>query len=170
MVNRLPPEAFSFYVSLGPDRAYQSVAAKFGVSKTTVANHAKAENWQARVEEIERKAREQTDAHAVETVEAMNSRHLKMVKVIQAKALETLRQMPLSSALAAARALEASVKLERTIRGEPSDRTAVGIEDTVRREYARWFDSPSGEGVKPEAPLAEETTEEDDTDERTSVQ
>ncbi len=37
------------------------------------------------------------------------------------------------------RALEMSIKQERTIRGEPSDRTAVSIEEVIKREYSQWM-------------------------------
>ncbi|MBI3844525.1 MAG: hypothetical protein HY292_07770 [Planctomycetes bacterium] len=149
MVNRLPEEAFSYYVSLGPERSYQAVADKFDVSKTTVANHATDEKWQTRIDEIEKKAREATDASAIESIESMNSRHLKMIKVIQTKSLEALKSMPLNSAMAAVRALEASVKLERTIRGEPSDRTAVSVEDAIKREISSWLTSVEEKGGMP---------------------
>ena len=68
----------------------------------------------------------------------MNTRHLKAFKVIQGKALEALRSMSLDSAMDAVRALDLAVKGERLTRGEPSDRTAVSIEDTIRREFDRW--------------------------------
>jgi AcrR family transcriptional regulator len=147
MANRLGEDAFSYYVSLGPERSYQAVAERFGVSKTTVANHATAGKWQARLEEVERRAREGSETKMVESIEEMNLRHLKMLKVVQAKALEALRSIPLNTALAAARALDASMKLERTIRGEPSERTSVNLEEVIRREYDRWLlkdgESPS---------------------------
>jgi hypothetical protein len=69
----------------------------------------------------------------------MNVRHLKSLRVIQAKALETLRTLPLSSAMDAVRALDIGLKGERVVRGEPSDRSAVSVEDTIKREYSRWM-------------------------------
>ena len=33
----------------------------------------------------------------------------------------------------------AALKEERVIIGEPSERTAVTIEDVIKREYARWM-------------------------------
>ena len=35
--------------------------------------------------------------------------------------------------------LEITMKQERLLHGEPSERTAVSIEDTIKREYERWM-------------------------------
>ena len=69
----------------------------------------------------------------------MTQRHLRSLKVIQAKALEALKMMALGSAMDAVRALDLSIKQERTIRGEPSDRTAINVEQLIREEYDRWL-------------------------------
>jgi len=136
---RLPPTAVEFYASLGADRSYQAVADHFGVSKRAVVYRATRENWQAQVAEIEAKAKQTAQQRAMESLEEMNVRHLKSLRVVQAKALETLRTMPLSSAMDAVRALDLGLKGERLVRGEPSDRSAVSVEDAIRREYSRWM-------------------------------
>ncbi|MHC4946472.1 MAG: hypothetical protein ACYTG7_25965 [Planctomycetota bacterium] len=74
-----------------------------------------------------------------ETLEQMSERHIKVCKLIQGKALEALKSMPLSTAMEAVRALDLAIKQERLIRGEPTDRSAVNIEDVIRREYDRWL-------------------------------
>ena len=141
MTGKIPPDAFMVYFSLGPDRSYQTVAEHFQVSKRAVVKMAVNENWQERVEKLERKAREATEQKAVETLEAMHTRHLKSVRVIQGKALEALKAQSLSSAMEAVRALELSIKQERLIRGEPTDRSVLAVEDVIRREYARWLEN-----------------------------
>ncbi len=138
MSAKLPSDAFDYYFALGTERSYQAVADHFGVSKTAVVNKANKERWQGRVERLEAKAREAADQKNAESLEQMNTRHLKAFKVIQGKALEALRSMSLDSAMDAVRALDLAVKGERLTRGEPSDRTAVSIEDTIRREFDRW--------------------------------
>ena len=35
--------------------------------------------------------------------------------------------------------LTQSIKQENVILGEPGDRTAVSVEETIRREYERWM-------------------------------
>lgn len=139
MSARLPPEAFEFYVGLGPDRSYQAVAERYGVTKRAVTKRASRDRWQPRVAELEAKARRTAEQRALETLEDMNSRHLKSLRVVQGKALEALRGMPIESAMEAVRALDIGIRHERLIRGEPSDRTAISVEDVVRREYSRWM-------------------------------
>ena len=140
MANRkIPQDAFFFYVGLGPSRSYQQVAEKFGVTKRTVVNVAVKDRWQDRVVELERKARDATNDKAQESLEEMNERHLKLCRLVQSRALEALRRFPLENAVAAARALESSIRQERIVRGEPGDRTATSIEETIRGEYERWM-------------------------------
>lgn len=150
MTSRLPPDAFQFYVSLGDDRSYSAVARRYDVSKRAVSKRATREDWQARLERIERDARERADQKAVETLEAMSERHLKVIRFVQGRALEALRTLPLSTGMEAVRALDLAIKQERTIRGEPSDRTAVAVEDVIKREAERWLgpdeDNNDGEG------------------------
>ena len=57
----------------------------------------------------------------------------------------------------AVRALAVSVREERVILGEPSDRTAISMEDTIRKEYERWL-VPAGAYAT--VPVPEETTDE----------
>ena len=139
MANRIPSDAFEYYVSLGPERSYQKVADHFGVSKRAVTKLAGREQWQHKVVELERKSRERVEKKVLESLEAMSLRHLKSLKVIQGKALEALRSMPLATAMEAVRALDMAIRQERIVRGEPSERTAVSVEEAVRREYERWM-------------------------------
>src|SRR5262249_23248859 len=139
MRNRIPPDAFEYYLGLGPRRGYAAVAQHFGVSVRGVTKRALKEGWQARLARIEEDARRKADEQAAETLQAVNGRHLKMLRAIQAKAVQALQAMPLDSALAAVRALDLSIKQERLILGEPSERTEVAVEQLVRREHERWM-------------------------------
>ena len=139
MNRKIPPGAFEHYYGLGPGRSYQAVADEYGVTKQAVGKIAKREGWAERVRGIDADSKKKVDQQLAETVEDMNSRHLKMLKIVQAKGLEALKTKPLSSAMEAVRAIEMSVRQERVIRGEPGDRSAVSVEDTIRREYERWM-------------------------------
>jgi hypothetical protein len=147
---KIPPDAFYLYMSLGPKGSYEAVAEKYGVSKRAVTALAAKERWQERLQEIQKKAADATKEKVIESLEAMNERHLKALRAIQAKALDALRSVPLNTALAAVRALDLSIRQERTIRGEPSDRTAVSVEDVIRREYERWMVTPEKNTEAPE--------------------
>ena len=136
---KIPQDALLYYVALGPGRSYEKVAKEYGVSKRAIVDHAVRENWQDRIAELERRARENVDAKADDTVEEMYDRHLKLIKLMQGKAVETLRNLPLTKASEAVKTLEITMKQERLLHGEPSERTAVSIEDTIKREYERWM-------------------------------
>ncbi len=148
-MTKIPPEAFDYYFSLGPGRSYSAVAEKYGVTKRAVTNVAKRETWQLRLLEVEAKAREGADKRNAQTLEAAHERRLKSLRLVQGKAIETLRQMPLESAMDAVRALVLSIKQESVLLGEPGDLSAVIVVDSIRREYERWMvvavDEPAGE-------------------------
>lgn len=157
MAAKLPEDIFAEYVSLGDGRSYAALAAKHGVDKKTIVRRAVAEDWQARLEAIQAKARAGVDERLAETIEDMNSRHLRTLRAIHARALEALKAMPLASAMEAIRAIDIAVRHERIIRGEPSERTATTVEDVVKREYRRWLvaedEGPDdADGADPRAP------------------
>ncbi len=139
MSAKIPPDAFEYYLGLGPGRSYGAVAEKYGVTKRAVTKLAAREKWQERILEIERKARRASDDKAAETLEQMNDRHLKSLRVIQGKSLEALKAMPLNTAMEGARCLDLAIKQERVIRGEPSDRSALTVEEKIRSEFENWL-------------------------------
>jgi hypothetical protein len=145
--SRLPADAFAYYASLGPDRSYSAVAAYFRVDKRTVLRRAKAEGWQEQVAAIETKARKNVQEKLGNTLEEMNERHLKILRVVLGKAIEALRAMPLRAASDAVRAIEMCVKNERAIFGDPAEQQAESLEEITRREFARWMKKhDEGEG------------------------
>ncbi len=153
---KIPQDALLYYVALGPGRSYEKVAKEYGVSKRALVDHALRENWQDRIAELERRARENVDAKADDTAEEMYNRHLKLIRLMQGKAVETLRNQSLTKASEAVKTLEITMKQERLLHGEPSERTAVSIEDTIKREYERWM------VVEEPDPPNDEDGEEDD--------
>ncbi len=139
MNRKLPPDAFDFYVNLGPDRSYEKVAEEYGISKRGVTKAAHREDWAGRLARIEAQARQATDKKLGESIEEMNERHLRVVKAVLGKGLETLKSLPLANAMDAVRAIDMALKQERVIRGEPSERTAMTIAETTRDEMQRWL-------------------------------
>src|SRR5688572_10432419 len=134
MNKRIPEGAFDYYVGLGENRSYEAVAQQFGVSKRAITKLAARAEWPTRLERIEREAREKSAKRLVETLDEMNQRHLRITKAVQARALEALKSMSLDTAMDAVRALDISIKQERLIRGEPTDRSETSIAETVERE------------------------------------
>ena len=133
MAGRIPPEAFAYYASLGPERSHEKVAERYGVTKRGVTKIAIKEKWRKRIAEMEQHVREKAELRAAGTLEEMNGRHLRIAKALQAKALDALRSMPLQSAKDVIRALELGVRQERLVRGEPTERQA-SVEEVTKRE------------------------------------
>lgn len=67
-----------------------------------------SESWDAKVAEIARRT-------TFDPADEMNDRHVKELKIVQAKALEALRSMAIKTASEAAHALIAAVREERAI-------------------------------------------------------
>jgi|GEM_PF-2828193 len=136
MAKKLDDGAFEVYVSLGTERSYQAVADHYGVTKKTVVRHAKEGRWIERLQEIEAEAQKKVDERASETLAEMHSRHLRMLKVVQARALKAVQDYPLTNGVQGMRAIDAAIKLERLIRAEPNeqdqDRQAQDLAHKVR--------------------------------------
>ena len=136
---KIPPDAFDFYFALGPARSYQAVADEYGVTKRAVTKIATKEHWQDQIAALERKARENSDERKVDALQVAHEQRLKALRMVLGKGLEGLRQMTIDSPADAVRAIGLAVREIRVELGEPSDRTAVTIEDTIKREYERWM-------------------------------
>ena len=113
---KLPSNSFDYYIQLGVGRSYEAVARNYNCSKKAVTKKAIKEDWQRRLQRIEAKARQDSDQKAVETLDQMGDRHQKMLKLVQAKSIEALRNHPLKSAEAACRLLSLAIQGERAIR------------------------------------------------------
>jgi hypothetical protein len=151
MSNRkIPPDAFDFYFSLGPDRSYEKVAARYRVTKRAITKVAVRERWQERLEQVEAEARAKSDQKKIVTLEESKERHLKALRLVLAKGIDALRQMQFNTPMDAARAIGLAVREIRVELGEPSDRTAVSIEDIIKREYERWM-VPADDEKPPES-------------------
>ena len=135
MNRKLPPEAFAYYVALGPGRSYEAVATKFGCTKRGIADCAKRERWQERIVELEQRGREKVDEQAIESIAEMNDRHLKIARYLQSKGLEGLQGGQRELMAPSTKTCTAGIELERLIRGEPTERSASSVEAIIRREY-----------------------------------
>jgi hypothetical protein len=150
-MKKIPHDAFDHYFALGPGRSYQAVAEKFAVTKRAVTDRARREGWQRRVAEVEAKARERSDERKVEALEAAKENRIQALRLVLAKGIEGLKPMHITGPGDAVRAIATAVRELRVELGEPSERTAVSIEDTIRREYERWMTAAGSEdnGVEP---------------------
>ncbi|HEV8455441.1 MAG TPA: hypothetical protein VGQ24_11135 [Gemmatimonadales bacterium] len=144
-MKKIPADAFDFYFSLGPSRSYQAVADRYKVTKRAVTDLAKRERWQARLEKVVAEARAKSDQRMAEVIEKERERHLQALRLVLGKGLESLKGMRFTQPMEAARAIGLAVREIRVTLGEPSDRTAVSVEETIKREYERWLMPAAGD-------------------------
>jgi hypothetical protein len=128
---RVPYDIFERYVALGPGRSCRELARQCGVSKRAITRRARAEDWNRRLGKIEAAATVKIEEKLIDDLASMDARHLKMVAVLQSRALEALRAMPIHSAAAAAKALDAAIGRERAIRGAPDMLRGAAIQNNV---------------------------------------
>lgn len=140
MRRRIPAEeAFQCYLSLGPGRSYDLVAEKLGASPRGIRKCAAKHRWGQRLAKIEADAVERTNKEFAESKTETRERHLKMLKVIETQGLLALQKFPIDSGFAGVKAVEAAIKLERLILGEPSAHVGVTIQETTRREIETFI-------------------------------
>ena len=136
---KIPPEAVTYYVSLGPGRSYEKVAQRYGVTKRAVTKLAAKERWQEKVDEIERSARQTAEENARREIEAAHAQQIAGLRLLFRRGVEALQARGIESPADATRAIQVAVREWRLALGEPTDRTAVTVEETIRREYERWM-------------------------------
>lgn len=143
--------AFGWYVAQGESRSMTSLAKKFGVSRRAVHKAARKGGWHARLDKIEREAKEQFDRKLTETRAEVRERHLKLARAMQSRGVQALQAHQLDDAMAGIKAIDVGVKMERTILGETTENLGISIQERTRREV--------------EVFLATEDEPEDDDDE-----
>ena len=146
MRGKLPFDTFDYYYGLGPGRSYLAVAEHYGVTKRAVCKLASKEQWQQQIVEMETRVREKVTKKTEETLEETLERHLMQLKIIQKKALEALRSMPLGTAMEAVRSLDLCMKQERTLLEDPSS-GENSVEAIIRKEYENWLEPVPQEEV-----------------------
>lgn len=161
---RIPNDAFDFYFGLGPGRSYEKVAERYGFTKRAIVKVAKRDRWQERLATVEAEATARADQKKVEAREAEKEQHLQALRLVLAKGVEGLMRLHLVEPTDTLRAIGLAVRELRVELGEPSERTAVSIEDTIRREYERWMvpveNSPDDSPSQSSAPTTSQNSDE----------
>jgi ATPase subunit of ABC transporter with duplicated ATPase domains len=146
-MSRIPASAYEDYLALGPNRSYQVLADRLGVSKTAITNKARRENWQERIAALEEEGRRKAEARALDEIEKVRERHLKEARFLQARALQALRDLPPEKGVRAANALATAWRHELLILGEPTER-AASVEEKIKGEYERWMEPADDVGSR----------------------
>lgn len=122
--------AFDRYFRLGPDRTITKLRAALGAegdapALRTLWEWSRQLQWQQRLVDLERQARDAEDAARVAAIREMHERHAKEGLLLQQKGTAWLTDLTAAeaSAEAAIRAITDGAKLERLARGEATERT-----------------------------------------------
>ena len=83
MTGKIPQDSFEWYVA--NDATYEVVAEHYGVSKRAVVAHAKRHGWTERLAKLREEARTRSDRKLAETLEEMNTRHLRSLRAVQGR-------------------------------------------------------------------------------------
>lgn len=130
---------FREYVAQGSGRSYANVAAKFDTTKRRIVRVSKRGNWLARLAVIERDAKVEADRRLTESRAEVDERHLRMIRAIASRGLQGLQAHQFDNARDSARAVEAAVKLERTVLGQPNEHLDVTVQEVTRRELDHFL-------------------------------
>jgi transposase-like protein len=134
------------------------IAAQVGVQRPeTIGEWRRAEQWDIERDIIQQETERRVSAAVAETISEMNSRHLKEFQLMQSKAVQALRGLEPTKASEAAAMLDAGIRGERLVRGEPTEVREVRAPDAGQRSgpgtggcrrdqgaHRRWPDGQTG--------------------------
>ena len=134
-------EAFNRYWELGAERSIERLAADLrqrgkAPDSRTLYRWSSRFHWQARIQELERRARDAEDAERIAALREMQKRQAREALLLQQKGAQWLAPLKAGgvSAEAAIRAVVEGAKLERLVRGEATDRTDAKSASEARLE------------------------------------
>lgn len=90
-------EAFAIYRDMGVERSVRKVTQRLNKSLTLIGKWSSAYNWPERARAYDRDLDRQAHAQAVREVRSMTNRHIRIAMQLQAKALEALEQLDVTT-------------------------------------------------------------------------
>lgn len=100
----------------------EQIAAQVGVQRPeTIGEWRRSGQWDIERDIIQQETERRVSAAVAETISEMNSRHLKEFQLMQSKAVQALRGLEPTKASEAAAMLDAGIRGERLVRGEPTE-------------------------------------------------
>ncbi len=98
------------------------VAQQLGIARAgTIRDWRLEEGWDREREAIQQAADARVAQAVMETIAAMNERHVKEAQLLQTKGITALRRLDPQKASEAAAMIEAGMRAERLVRGEPTE-------------------------------------------------
>lgn len=100
----------------------QQIASQLDIQRVeTIGDWRRNDGWDLERDIIQKATEERISQAIAETVSEMNERHLKEYQLLQTKGVQALKHLDPRSATEAAAMLDAGVKGERLVRGEPTE-------------------------------------------------
>lgn len=90
-------EAFAIYRDMGVERSLRKLTQQLHKNLTTIRDWSVKWNWQERVRAYDRDLDRQAHAQAVREVRSMTNRHIRIAMQLQAKALQALEQLDVTT-------------------------------------------------------------------------
>ncbi|MBA4389102.1 MAG: hypothetical protein C0404_14110 [Verrucomicrobia bacterium] len=98
------------------------IAERLGIARPgTIGDWRKDDGWEKEREIIAKATEEKVAAAISETISEMNARHLKEYQLLQTKGIAALRRLDPRTAAEAQSMVDAGVRGERLVRGEPTE-------------------------------------------------
>lgn len=102
------------------------IAERLGITRPgTIGDWRGEENWEREREAVQQATEARVAQAVAETIADMNARHLKECQLLQTKGIQALRRLDPTKASEAATMIEAGMRAERLVRGEPTSVTEV---------------------------------------------
>lgn len=100
----------------------EQIASQLGIQRPeTIGEWRRSEQWGIERDIIQRETERRISDAVAETISEMNSRHLKEFQLMQTKAVQALKSLEPTKASEAATMLDAGIRGERLVRGEPTE-------------------------------------------------
>ena len=90
-------EAFAIYRDMGAERSLRKLTQQLHKNLTTIRDWSVKWNWQERVRAYDRDLDRQAHAQAVREVRSMTNRHIRIAMQLQARALQALEQLDVTT-------------------------------------------------------------------------
>lgn len=90
-------EAFAIYRDMGVERSVRKVTQRLNKSLTLIGKWSSRYNWPERARAYDRDLDRQAHAQAVRNVRSMTNRHIRIAMQLQAKALQALEQLDVTT-------------------------------------------------------------------------
>ena len=113
---------FLRYAQMGRTRSMRKLAEEAGVSLSTVSHASKRDGWMERIKKWDQEALDRVGEEVIDELADMNRRHLEDLRSVRDLAFEILEKDN-PTANECLKAIFDSIKLERLVRGEATERT-----------------------------------------------